>query len=51
MDAYAVTLKELREQVRQLEFVVGRLGFHGVPVDAYYASAMVEFLREKLLLQ
>lgn len=39
------------DQVRRLEFVEGRLGFHGVPVDAYYASAIVEFLREKLLVE
>lgn len=39
------------DQVRRLEFVEGRLRFHGVPVDAYYASAIVEFLREKLLVE
>ena len=39
------------DQVRRLEFAEGRLGFHGVLVDAYYASAIVEFLRENLLVQ
>jgi predicted ABC-type ATPase len=39
------------DQVRRLEFVEGRVGFNSVPVDAYYASAIVEFLREKLLVE
>jgi predicted ABC-type ATPase len=39
------------DQVRRLEFIEGRLGFNSVPVDAYYASAIVEFLREKLLVE
>lgn len=37
------------DQIRRLEFIEGRVGFNSVPVDAYYASAIVEFLREKLL--
>ncbi|NDJ15114.1 MAG: hypothetical protein EBY17_28665 [Acidobacteriia bacterium] len=39
------------EQVRRLDLAEGRLRFNGVPVDAYFASAIVEFLREKLLVQ
>lgn len=39
------------DQVRRLEFIEGGVGFNSVPVDAYYASAIVEFLREKLLVE
>lgn len=36
-------------QFARLEFAAGRVGFHRVSVDAYYASAIVEFLRGRLL--